>query len=99
MPKTAFAANAQAKVCAAAVVKLLAGSKPDQAKLIDATYSLVAPDYGISVTSVYASADGTLKEVPGTSGMSPLDAAPEIRALEARFAHGWFSTITEEAFG
>jgi NADPH-dependent 2,4-dienoyl-CoA reductase/sulfur reductase-like enzyme len=29
MPKTAFAANAQAKVCAAAVVKLLAGTKAD----------------------------------------------------------------------
>ena len=99
MPKTAFAANAQAKVCAAAVVKLLAGTKPDSAKLIDASYSLVAPDYGISVTSVFAPADGTLKEVRGAGGMSPLDAPTETRALEARFAHGWFSTITEEVFG
>jgi hypothetical protein len=31
--------------------------------------------------------------------MSPLDASPETRALEARYAHGWFSTITEEVFG
>ena len=30
MPKSAFAANAQAKVCAAAVAKLLAGQKPDE---------------------------------------------------------------------
>src|SRR5262249_56834510 len=29
MPKSAFAANAQAKVCAAAVAKLLGGQKPD----------------------------------------------------------------------
>jgi len=99
MPKTAFAANAQAKVCAAAVVKLLAGGKPDPVKLIDASYSLIAPDYGISVASVFAPADGTLKEVQGAGGMSPLEAPPERRALEARFAHGWFSTITEETFG
>ena len=99
MPKTAFAANAQAKVCAAAVVKLLAGGKPDPVKLIDASYSLIAPDYGISVASVFAPADGTLKEIPGAGGMSPLEAPPERRALEARFAHGWFSTITEETFG
>src|SRR5205085_7029020 len=30
MPKSAFAANAQAKVCAAAVAKLLAGAKPEE---------------------------------------------------------------------
>ena len=36
---------------------------------------------------------------PGPRGMSPLEAPPERRALEARFAHGWFSTITEETFG
>jgi NADPH-dependent 2,4-dienoyl-CoA reductase/sulfur reductase-like enzyme len=99
MPKTAFAANAQAKVCAAAVVKLLAGTKPDAVKLIDASYSLVAPDYGISAVSVFASADGTLKAVQGAGGISPLDAPPETRALEARLAYGWFSTITEEVFG
>jgi NADPH-dependent 2,4-dienoyl-CoA reductase/sulfur reductase-like enzyme len=99
VPKTAFAANAQAKVCAAAVVKLLAGGKPDPVKLIDACYSLIAPDYGISVASVFAPVDGALKEVQGAGGMSPLEAPPERRALEARFAHGWFSTITEETFG
>src|SRR5262245_38516549 len=34
MPKSAFTANAQAKVCAAAVVKLMAGGKPDEPRLI-----------------------------------------------------------------
>src|SRR6476620_537969 len=47
MPKSAFAANAQAKVCAAAVVVLLAGGTPTPPKLINTCYSLVAPDYGI----------------------------------------------------
>ena len=59
MPKSAFTANAQAKVCAAAVAKLLAGGKPDEPKLINTCYSLVAPDYGISVAGVYRPADGS----------------------------------------
>ena len=99
MAKTAFAANAQAKVCAGAVVRLLAGARPDAAKLIDASYSLLAPDYAISQAGVFAPVDGTFKQVQGAGGMSPLDAPRQTRALEARFAHGWFSTITEEAFG
>jgi NADPH-dependent 2,4-dienoyl-CoA reductase/sulfur reductase-like enzyme len=99
MAKTAFAANAQAKVCASAVVRLLAGARPEAAKLIDASYSLLAPDYAISQAGVFAPVDGTFKLIPGAGGMSPLDAPPATRALEARFAHGWFSTITEEVFG
>src|SRR3979411_547299 len=43
MPKSAFAANAQAKVCAAAVVALLGGATPASPKLINTCYSLVAP--------------------------------------------------------
>ena len=99
MPKSAFAANAQAKVCAAAVAKLLGGSSPDQAKLINTCYSLVAPDYGISVAGVYRAADGQLKEVEGSGGVSPIGAPSSTRALEARLADGWFKTITEEVFG
>ena len=99
MPKSAFAANAQAKVCAAAVAKLLGGSSPDQAKLINTCYSLVAPDYGISIAGVYRAADGQLKEVEGSGGVSPIDAPSSTRALEARLADGWFKTITEEVFG
>jgi hypothetical protein len=47
MPKSAFAANAQAKVCAAAIVELLAGRKPVDPILINTCYSLVAPDYAL----------------------------------------------------
>src|SRR5690349_14579148 len=88
MPKSAFAANAQAKVCAAAVAKLIAGAKPDEPKLINTCYSLVAPDYGISVANVYQPADGQIKDVEGSGGVSPINAPASTRALEATFAHG-----------
>jgi sulfide dehydrogenase [flavocytochrome c] flavoprotein subunit len=99
MPKSAFTANAQAKVCAAAVAKLVAGGKPDDPRLINTCYSLVAPDYGISVAGVYRPADGQLKDVEGSGGVSPINAPASTRAAEATFAHGWFSTITQEVFG
>src|SRR6267154_1705170 len=78
MPKSAFSANAQAKVCAAAVAKLVAGGKPDDPKLINTCYSLVAPDYGISVAGVYRPADGQIKDLGG--GVSPADAPSTTRA-------------------
>jgi sulfide dehydrogenase [flavocytochrome c] flavoprotein subunit len=99
MPKSAFAANAQAKVCAAAVATLLAGGAPQTPKLINTCYSLVAPDYGISVAGVYQPANGQLVEVEGAGGVSALDAPRAIRAAEASIADGWFRTITAEAFG
>jgi hypothetical protein len=52
MPKSAFAANSQAKTCAAAVARLLTGAVPSVPKLINTCYSLVAPDYGISIAGV-----------------------------------------------
>jgi NADPH-dependent 2,4-dienoyl-CoA reductase/sulfur reductase-like enzyme len=99
MPKSAFTANAQAKVCAAAMAKLLRGETPPEPKLINTCYSLVAPDYGISIAGVYRPTGGQLTEVQGASGVSPLDAPRATRALEANFADAWFKTITSEVFG
>jgi sulfide dehydrogenase [flavocytochrome c] flavoprotein chain len=99
MPKSAFAANAQAKVCAAALIRLLRGEAPPAPKLINTCYSLVAPNYGISIAGVYQPANGQLTEVAGSGGVSLIDAPHSTRALEASLANGWFNTITSEAFG
>jgi sulfide dehydrogenase [flavocytochrome c] flavoprotein subunit len=99
MPKSAFAANSQAKVCAAAVATLLAGGTPPSPKLINTCYSLVAPEYGISVAGVYQPTNGQLADVPGSGGVSPSDAPRETRKAEAVLAEAWFRTITTEAFG
>jgi NADPH-dependent 2,4-dienoyl-CoA reductase/sulfur reductase-like enzyme len=99
MPKSAFAANSQAKTCAAAVARLLTGAAPSAPKLINTCYSLVAPDYGISIAGVYAPAGGQLAEVSGSGGVSPLEAPRATRAAEAALAEAWFRTITTEVFG
>jgi sulfide dehydrogenase [flavocytochrome c] flavoprotein subunit len=99
MPKSAFTANAQAKVCAAAIARLLAGQTPIEPKLINTCYSVVGPDYGISVAGVYTNVNGVLTDVPGSGGVSPVNAPRTARSLEATFADAWFKTITSEVFG
>ncbi len=99
MPKSAFSANSQAKVCADAVATLLAGKTPREPRLINTCYSLVAPDYGITVAGVYKPTDGVLADIQGAGGVSPIDAPRENRSLEAQFAEGWFNTLTAEVFG
>lgn len=99
MPKSAFAANAQAKVCAAALVRLLAGDKPQDPILINTCYSLVAADYGISIAGVYRPDKGQLTDVPGAGGSSPLVAVGGLRGQEALYASSWFHAITAETFG
>ena len=99
MPKSAFAANAQAKVCAYAVAQLLAGAALAEPRLINTCYSLVAPGYGISVAGVYRPVNGQLTDIEGAGGTSPLDAPAAQRAQEAEYADAWFKTITGETFG
>lgn len=99
MPKSAFAANSQARACAVAIVDLLRDRVPASPKLINTCYSLVAPDYGISIAGVYQPANGLLTDVPGAGGVSPLDAPRSVRAQEAAYAEAWFKTITSSVFG
>ena len=99
MPKSAFAANAQAKVCAQAITALLAERTPMEPRLINTCYSLVAPGYGISVAGVYRPVNGQLADIEGAGGTSPLDAGPAVRAQEADYADVWYRTITGSVFG
>ena len=99
MPKSAFAANAQAKVCAAAVASLLRGEAPVEPRLINTCYSLIAPEEGISVAGVYRPHNGLLAEIAGAGGTSPMEASAVVRAAEAGYAQAWFKTIAAEVFG
>ncbi len=98
MPKSAFAANAQAKLCAVQVTRLLNGESPVSGKLINTCYSLVAPDYGISVAGVYQPGERIWAEIDGAGGVSPADASRETRTLEANYAQRWFDNLTTQVF-
>lgn len=98
MPKSAFAASNQAKVCAAAIVALLQGKTVPTPALMNTCYSLVAPNYGISIAAVYHVENDAIGTVSGSDGISPLDASDATRALEAEYARSWYANITADTF-
>ncbi len=99
MPKSGFAANAQGKVAAAAIVAALEGREPPAPSWANTCYSLVAPDYGISVVGVYRLVDGAIAEVAGAGGVSPPAGTRAFRAREAEYAFGWYRAITNDIWG
>ena len=98
MPKSGYAANSQGKVCAAAIAASLNGEPIPAPSYVNTCYSIIAPDHGISVAGVYELSDGRITGVPGAGGLSPMDADARSRAIEAKFAHGWFRNITSDMF-
>ena len=97
MPKSGFSANAQAKVAAAAIVNSLAGRPPAEPAFANTCYSLIAPDYGISVAHTYLLKDGKIAEASG--GVSPADADDAFRKLEAEYGESWYKAIALDAWG
>ncbi len=98
IPKSAFAANSEAKVCALAVVDLLNQRQPQTPAWINTCYSLVAPDYGISIAMVYKlNSAGEIAPVEGAGGVS---AHTDLQSLymEARYARDWYDSITADTF-
>lgn len=99
MPKSAFAANSQARVCAAAIVAALRGEAVPTPSLANTCYSLVAPDYGISIAAVYRVGATGIAAVEDAGGVSPAAADGEFRAREAAYARSWYRTITAATWG
>lgn len=98
MPKSGFAASSQAKVCATAIVASFGGIEMPAPSYVNTCYSLVGPEYGISVAAVYRLDDGKITGVKDAGGVSPKDADEEFRRKEARYAEGWYRSIMSDIF-
>ena len=99
MPKSGYAANSQAKVCAAAVVALLNGQEPGTPSYVNTCYSIAGTDYAFSVAAVYRLAEDKSKIVSVSGGLTPGDASEEQFKREVLYAHSWFKNITNDIFG
>ncbi|UCE75751.1 MAG: FAD-dependent oxidoreductase [Gammaproteobacteria bacterium] len=99
MPKSGFAANSQGKVCAAALAAKFHAIDMPEPSYVNTCYSLVGPEYGISVAGVYRLVDGEIKSVEKSGGVSPIDADRQFRQTEARYAVGWYQSIVSDSFG
>jgi sulfide dehydrogenase [flavocytochrome c] flavoprotein subunit len=99
MPKSGFAASSQGKVCAAAIAADLTGQEMPDPSYVNTCYSLVGPEYGISVAAVYRVGDDGIYAVEGAGGVSPADADETLRREEARYTLGWYQSITSDIWG
>ena len=99
MPKSAYSANSQAKVCAAAIIATLDGQSVGTPAYLNTCYSIVGHDYGISVAGVYRlGTDGVIAPVEGSGGVTPEGASAEDKKREVAYAHSWFNNITQDMF-
>lgn len=97
MPKSAFAGNSQAKLCALAILAELLGQAAPEPRLINTCYSLIAPDQAISVSGVYAAAGDRLSAL--AEGTSPVMADDGQRAREALDAWHGYRSLLADSFG
>jgi sulfide dehydrogenase [flavocytochrome c] flavoprotein subunit len=96
LPKSGFAANSEAKMCAAAIVAELRGDQAVFPSFVNTCYSLLSPDYGISVAGVYRVTEKGITEVAGAGGVSPKAADDAFRKDEAKYALGWYASISAD---
>jgi NADPH-dependent 2,4-dienoyl-CoA reductase/sulfur reductase-like enzyme len=99
IPKSASAANAEAKACAGAVASLISGASPAMPKLDGTCYNTVAPGYAFSLSGSYQPKDDIFAEIEGSGFTSPVDAPRETRLRESDIAQSWYHSITAETFG
>jgi sulfide dehydrogenase [flavocytochrome c] flavoprotein subunit len=82
-----------------AVVSLLNQQSLPEAHWLNTCYSLITPQYGISVTGVYKlNAEHTIEAVKGAGGLSPLK-DPDGPGLEAAYAQSVYHTLVKDSFG
>lgn len=100
LPKSGFAANSEAKVCASAIHALLNGLDVESPSFSNGCYSLVGKDYAISVVGVYRlSDDGKLVEsIAGSGGVSSTTATAQDRLFDASYAYSWYNNFTQDVF-
>ncbi|MEW8008712.1 MAG: FAD-dependent oxidoreductase [gamma proteobacterium symbiont of Ctena orbiculata] len=97
MPKSAYAANSQAKVAAAIITKFN-GADPGDPTFVNTCYSILGEEHGISVAAVYTldETTNTILPIKGSGGLSPMDASAEQRKREVKYAHSWFKNVIND---
>ncbi|MBF0282919.1 MAG: FCSD flavin-binding domain-containing protein [Magnetococcales bacterium] len=101
LPKSGYAANSEAKVAAANIVAALSGKEAGDPSYANTCYSILTPDYGISVAHIGGVSEGKLKIT--STAISPPSAdlgagKDTFRKQEAIYAEGWYQSIMADTF-
>lgn len=95
IPKTAYGANAQGKLCALNVVARLHEWNPGDFPLLNVCYAAIGTDEAISLSQVYRSDRGhPFQAVPGAHSISPEDAS--LARREYANAEAWLKNMLAE---
>jgi hypothetical protein len=97
MPKSAFAANSQAKVCAFAIAAALTGSELLAPHLFNTCFTLLAPNDAVSDAISFKPVAGSIKI--NDIFISQVGESEEMRRQGAREADGWYAAFTHDVFG
>ncbi|MCY4304757.1 MAG: NAD(P)/FAD-dependent oxidoreductase [Aestuariivita sp.] len=96
MPKSAFSANSQAKVCANAVRGALTDSRVFPAKFANTCWSLIDANDGVKVGATYEATDEKIAKIDGF--ISATGETPAIRKATYEESEGWYAGITADMF-
>ena len=97
MPKSAFAANSQAKVAAMIIRAELVKSRAFPARYTNTCWSLIAPDDDIKVGGNFEPGDGKIKQ--GAGFVSQKGEAAELRKQNYKESVDWYNGIVADIFG
>lgn len=97
MPKSAFAANSQAKVAAMMVRGDLTGSPTFPARYANTCWSLIETDDTVKVGGSYQAKEGKIAAVD--TFVSKPGETPALRKQTQEENVGWYSGITSDVFG
>ena len=97
MPKSAFLANSQAKVCAFAIAAALTGAERFAPHLFNTCFTFLAADDAVSDAIALEPEGGTIKisEIL----ISEVGEDAEMRRQVVKAANGWYTAFTHDVFG
>ena len=99
MPKSAFSANSQAKVCAENLKNIILDKEILNPVFFNTCYSFASPNYVFSISSWYKVNKFDDKIVSLGTSESNINDNKLQRNIEVEHSKGWYQTITKEVFG
>ena len=96
MPKSAFSANSQAKVCALAVRAALTGAEAFPPRFRNTCWSTLAPEDAVKIGANYQATEDKIARVEGF--VSETGETAEVRARTRAEADSWYASLIVDVF-
>lgn len=91
LPKSAYSANSEAKVCALNIVQAMNGKELIAPSHVNVCYSYITDKEAVTVSGIYIEKEGKTIAVPNSGGLSP-----DLNEAEGVYARSWMKNILSE---